>query len=252
MNVVLLTNSLFYNTGMPRTIPFFKKLFMSGKIIKRLLSDTDLLHLYLEHTHIDSKRLINTTVNNSRFIVLDTETTGLHAYSGDEIISIAMLEYQGLKPTGNTFEKLINPQRSIPAESTKIHGISNEQVTGCETIQQALPEILSFISDGIIVGHHIQFDIRFLNRTIKPYLGFTLQNPWLDTMLLYLTHEKRLGHYQLEEAAATYNIEIHNRHTALGDAEATAELFTHLAREMTSTESPLFDLRNKQGTYSNL
>ena len=69
-------------------------------------------------------------------------------------------------------------------------------------------------------------------------------------MLLYLTHENRLGHYQLEDAAASYNIEIHNRHTALGDAQAAAELFVHLAQQLSSPARPLFEIRNKQGKYT--
>lgn len=177
---------------------------------------------------------------------MDTETTGFHAYSGDEIVSIAMIEYEGLEPSGKTYETFINPQRSIPAESTEIHHIRDEDVASAPTIEEALPAILKFIGESTIVGHHIQFDIRFINKTLKPYLGITLQNPWLDTMLLFLAHEKRLGHYQLEDAANDCGITIHNRHTALGDAQTAGELFAHLAKQLCGQSAPVFHLRNQQ------
>ncbi|MGD8524685.1 MAG: 3'-5' exonuclease, partial [Thioalkalispiraceae bacterium] len=228
------------------SLPFVRRLLLPRSVKQRLKSNHGLASLYKQQQAIALTSLLDKPIAKSRFIIMDTETTGFHAYAGDQIVSIAMIEYQGLQNTGNIYQTLINPGRTIPAESTAIHGITDDDVSQAPVIEDALPDILNFIADGIIVGHHIQFDIRFLNKTLKPYLGLTLQNPWLDTMLLFLAHEKRLGHYQLEEATSHYGIEIHDRHTALGDAQAAGVLFTHLAQVLTSPSQPVFFLRNQQ------
>lgn len=219
---------------------------MPKAIRQRLSSDQRLTNIYHKQSGIKSGKVTHSRIADSKFIIIDTETTGFHAYAGDEIISIAMLEYRGLEATGNIYQSLINPQRLIPEESTTIHGITDADVKDAPKLKEILADILEFIDDGTLVGHHVQFDIRFLNKTLKPYLGLTLQNNWLDTMLLFLAHEKRLGHYQLDEVATHCGITIHDRHTALGDARAAADLFIHLCNEMITPSEPLFSLINQQ------
>jgi len=231
---------------MSKPIPFLKRLFLPSSIRHRLHADTKLKNIYLNQSSLNSKKITHKSIADSRFIVLDTETTGLQAYAGDEIISIAMLEYQGLDATGQSYEQYINPQRAIPAEATAIHGITDSDVLTAPTLKELLPEIMDFIGDAILVGHHIQFDFRFLNKTLKPYLGIQLKNPWLDTMLLYLAHQGRLGHYSLEEVAAACHIQIRNRHTALGDAQATADIFSYLSGQLCTLSNPIINLINQQ------
>lgn len=231
---------------MDKPLPLLKRLLLPRDIRQRLHSNPELKQLYLAQTSINNKHILKKPLNESRFIILDTETTGLHAYAGDEIISIAMLEYQGLEPTGRQYEHYINPQRPIAAESTSIHGIADGDVETAPPIKELLPEIMDFIDDAILVGHHIQFDFRFLNKTLKPYLGFQLKNPWLDTMLLFLAHQGRLGHYQLEEVASACNVSIQHRHSALGDAHAAAEIFSYLASHLSSPAEPVMNLINQQ------
>lgn len=219
---------------------------MPKVIRQRLHADKSLRAIYHTQNTIKSSQLINQAIEDTRFIIMDTETTGFHAYAGDEIISIAMIEYHGLQPTGNTYQTYVNPQRPIPAESTSIHGIIDNDVQDAPTLEQLLPEILAYIDNAVIVGHHIEFDIRFLNKTLRKFLGLQLQNPWLDTMLLFLAYQKRLGHYQLEDAAADCGIAIHNRHTAMGDAQAAGELFAYLAKQLSTPSGSIFSLRNQQ------
>lgn len=234
---------------MTQPLPFLQRLLLSREVHRRLTSDKQLHSLYKQQKKLAKSNPLNKTIEESRFVIMDTETTGFHAYSGDQIISIALIEYQGLEPSGEVFESYINPQRSIPAESTQIHHIRDEDVEHAPTIETALPDILSFLGNSILVGHHIQFDIRFINKTMKPYMGITLQNPWLDTMLLFLAYEKRLGHYQLEQAANDCGIDVHDRHTALGDARTAGELFSHLTRKLCTASDPVFHLRNQQVKY---
>lgn len=237
---------------MSNSISLFQRLLLSRRVHQRLSSSKQLHTLYQQQKSLSKPALLNQPIEQSRYIVMDTETTGFHAYSGDQIISIAMIEYQGLEPSGNVFETFINPQRSIPPESTEIHHITDDDVSHAPTIEAALPGILAFIGDAIIVGHHTLFDIRFLNKTLKPYLGITLQNPWLDTMLLFLAYKRKLGHYQLEDAANDCGIVIHNRHTALGDAQTAGELFSYLTTRLCNISDPVFQLKNQQVKYGEL
>lgn len=197
----------------------------------------------------NTKQLLSQTIENSRFVIMDTETTGFHVYAGDELISIAMLEYEGLNPTGQEYTQLINPNRRIPAESTAIHHITDEDVADCPDIATVLPDIAEFIGDAILIGHHINFDIRFLNRYLKKQLGCQLRNPCLDTMLLFTSHTGRIGHYTLEEVAECCHIEMRDRHTARGDALMAAGIFTRLAPLLSTPQDAVNHLYNQQLGY---
>lgn len=197
----------------------------------------------------NTKQLLSRTIEDSRFVIMDTETTGFHVYAGDELISIAMLEYQGLNPTGREYIQLINPKRRIPAESTAIHHITDEDVADCPDIATVLPDIAEFIGDAILIGHHINFDIRFLNRYLKQQLRCQLRNPCLDTMLLFTSHTGRIGHYTLEEVAECCHIEIRDRHTARGDALMAAGIFACLAPLLSTPQDAVNHLYNQQLGY---
>jgi DNA polymerase-3 subunit epsilon len=197
----------------------------------------------------NAKQLLSQTIEDSRFVVMDTETTGFHVYAGDEIISIAMLEFEGLKATGREYTQLINPQRLIPAESTAIHHITDEDVADSPDIATVLPDIAEFIADAIIIGHHINFDIRFLNRYLKQQIGCQLRNPTLDTMLLFTSHTGRIGHYTLEEVAECCHVEMLDRHTARGDALMAAGIFSCLAPMLSTPSDTVNHLYNQQLGY---
>ena len=197
----------------------------------------------------NAKQLLSQTIEESRFVVIDTETTGFHVYAGDEMISIAMLEFEGLNATGQEYTQLINPKRLIPAESTAIHHITDEDVADSPEIAAVLPDIAEFIGDAVIIGHHINFDIRFLNRYLKQQIGCQLRNPCLDTMLLFTSHTGRLGHYSLEEVAECCHVEILDRHTARGDALMAAGIFSCLAPMLSTPGDTVNHLYNQQLGY---
>lgn len=199
--------------------------------------------------HQNKKQLLAQTIEDSRFVIMDTETTGFHVYAGDEMISIAMLEFEGLNATGREYIQLINPKRSIPAESTAIHHITDEDVADCPDIATVLPDIAEFIGDAILIGHHVNFDIRFLNKYMKQQLGCQLRNPSLDTMLLFTSHTGRIGHYTLEEVAECCHIEMRDRHTARGDALMAAGIFTSLAPLLSTPQDAVNHLYNQQLGY---
>ena len=174
-----------------------------------------------------------------RFVVIDTETTGFHAYAGDEIVSIALIELQGVERTGNVFTTLVNPRRAIPPQSTDIHHITDADVAEAPVLEEVLCDIIRFIGDSILIGHHVQFDIRFLNKTLYHLCRCRLRHPYLDTMMLYTAVSGQFGHYSLEEVAKFCQVTIRDRHTAYGDAMATAAIFQALAPRLSRAEQPV-------------
>lgn len=196
--------------------------------------------------HMDVKARLKTPIDQCRFVVLDTETTGLEAYAHDEIISIGLVELQGLEASGRQFQSLVNPGRSIPATSTVIHGLTDADVRDAPPLTDLLQDLLAFIGDSVLVGHHTAFDLRFLNKSLRPAIGCALQNPALDTMLMYLGHSGRVGHYSLEDVASYCHVALRQRHTALGDALITAEVFACLSRQLARPEDPVGRLFQQQ------
>lgn len=213
----------------------------------RTVPDDPKLRKTWEDCQLNTRRsLLNTPTSHCRFIILDTETTGFHAYGGDEIVSIAMLEYRGLQPTGKEYYQLINPRREIPASSTRIHGITDSDVSNAPILEEVMPEIVSFMQESVLVGHHLQFDIRFLNRNLYEWIGCKLKHPTLDTMLLYQTLSGQYGHYELEQVAQRCRVEVQQRHNALGDARTTAAIFEVLSQRLVEPNTPVKTLINQQ------
>lgn len=202
------------------------------------------LHERLER--VDPEGLAEQPVEDARFVVIDTETTGLQAYGGDEIVSLAMIEMAGLELTGKAYATLVNPGRPIPSESTAIHGICDDDVAGGPRLTEILEEVVDFIGQGVIVGHHIDFDLRFLNRTLQEELLTQLYHPHLDTMLLYTGSSGRIGHYTLEEVTAHCGVTVVARHSAEGDALATARVFQYLAAKLVPARGRVIDLASIQ------
>lgn len=178
---------------------------------------------------LDTRALLKTPVTEARFVALDLETTGFGAYAGDEIVQFALLEYRGLAPTGRECCSLVRPSIPIPPPATAVHGIDDAIVSDAPRIEEVLERILDFLDEGIIVGHHVAFDLRFLNRVTQRELFCRLPHPAVDTMLLYLSHSGRLGHHELEDVAAACGVTPGKRHDARGDAVTAGRIFAHLA-----------------------
>ena len=162
------------------------------------------------------------------YTVFDTETTGLNPGGGDEIIQIGAARIvNGKLLRQESFEQLVDPQRTIPAASIPIHGITQHQVDGQPTIAAVLPAFHAFAQDTVLVAHNAAFDMRFLQLK-EAATGLRFEQPVLDTLLLSaLVHPNQESH-RLEAIAERFNITVIGRHTALGDAIVTAEVFLRL------------------------
>ncbi|MDZ7857315.1 exonuclease domain-containing protein [Sphaerotilus sp.] len=172
---------------------------------------------------LDEMRLIDLA-----YTVFDTETTGLNPSEGDEILQIgAARVVNGKLLRQESFEQLVDPQRSIPAASIPIHGIQPEMVKGQPTIERVLPAFHAFARDTVLVAHNAAFDLRFLQ--IKESLtGLRFDHPVLDTLLLSAVVHPHQDSHRLEAIAERFQITVIGRHTALGDAMVTAEVFLRL------------------------
>ena len=98
-----------------------------------------------------------------RQLVLDTETTGLDPATGDRVIEIAAIEIVNLIPTGETYHVLLDPERDVPPESTKVHGFTLEMLQGKPKFAAVVDEFLGFLGSDPIVAHNAPFDFGFLD-----------------------------------------------------------------------------------------
>lgn len=167
------------------------------------------------------------------YVVFDTETTGLHPFKGDEIIAIgAVLVKDGAIMEQPVFDRLINPLRPISPQTRKITGITVEMLQDQPTICTVLTEFLEFIGPRILVAHNAPFDLAFLNLKIGEAIGTRMINPVIDTVMLTSSLHPSLGDYSLEGLAPRFKLDLSGRHSALGDARITAELFLSLLPQL--------------------
>ena len=176
----------------------------------------------------DTPEFDHLALTDLSYTVIDTETTGLDPSAGDEIVSIGavrivnnrLLRYE-------IYEQLVDPRRPIAAMSEAVHGISNEMLRGQPTIDEVLPQFYEYCDETVLVGHNAAFDLRFLQMK-EAQTGIRFTQPVLDTLLLSeVLHPKQESH-ALEAIAERLGVSVVARHTALGDALVTGEVFLRM------------------------
>jgi DNA polymerase-3 subunit epsilon len=185
--------------------------------------DFDLFQMSESHHSLDDRPL-----KSLSYTVFDTETTGLNPSQGDEIIQIGAARIvNGRLLRQDAFEQLIDPARSIPAASIPIHGITPAMVKGQPRIGQVLPTFHAYAHDTVLVAHNAAFDMKFLQLK-EASTGLRFDQPVLDTLLLSAVIHPHQESHRLEAIAERMNITVLGRHTALGDAMVTAEVFLRM------------------------
>ena len=191
--------------------------------------DFDLFNQPDQESDLDNRKLTELT-----YTVFDTETTGLDPKGGDEIISIGAVRIvNGRLLPSEHFDRLIDPKREIPWQSIQFHGIESKMLAGQPTIERVLPLFHQFAEDTILVAHNAAFDMRMLQLK-EDESGVQFRNPVLDTMLLSAVVHPGHKSHDLEQIAERVGVSIVGRHTALGDAIATGEVFLKLVPLLTS------------------
>jgi DNA polymerase-3 subunit epsilon len=170
----------------------------------------------------------NTLLKELSYTVFDTETTGLNPSGGDEIISIGAVRIVNQKLLhDDIYEQLIDPVRSLPESSIKIHGIQPEMLKNQPIIDNVLPVFNHFSEETVLVAHNAAFDMAML-KAKESSTGVIFTNAVLDTLLLSaVVHPEQQSH-NIEAITKRLGINVVGRHTAVGDALTTAEMFLKL------------------------
>lgn len=179
----------------------------------------------------------NITIEETRFVVLDTETTGFD-YTNDRILCIGALVLQNnIIKIEESFEIYIE-QDHYDESTAQIHGILKDFIVKRPTELEALEQFLNYLGDSIIIAHHANFDITMINRALERNGLPELKNKSLDTGVLYKktlikSHLfERKDHYALDDLADKFDISKKDRHTALGDAYITAIAFLKIVKKL--------------------
>ncbi len=167
-------------------------------------------------------------IDNTLYAIVDLETTGTSARNG-RITEVGIVLFDGEKII-NQFSSLVNPERSIPWEITRITGISNEMVQSAPKFYEVAKKIVELTQDAIFVAHNVGFDYGFLRKEFGA-LGFTFSRKQLCTVRLMRKVFPGFRSYSLGNLIKRFDIEVENRHRALDDALATTELLRRVLRK---------------------
>ena len=165
-----------------------------------------------------------------REISFDTETTGLNPRGGDRLVEIGGVELINHIPTGNVYHVYINPQRDMPEEAFKVHGLSEEFLRDKPLFEQVADEFLEFVGDATLVIHNAAFDMGFINMELERAGRRTISNDQVLDTLDMARRKRPSGPNSLDALCSRYGIDNSKRvkHGALLDAEILAEVYLEL------------------------
>lgn len=165
-----------------------------------------------------------------REIVLDTETTGLDPRDGHRIIEIGCVELENHLPSGPTYHQYINPDRDVPDEAARVHGLTTEKLVDEPSFDAIAGDFLDFIGDGQLIIHNAGFDIKFLNFELVK-IGLPEISMARVTDTLKMARKKFPGSpASLDALCKRFDVDNSNRtlHGALLDSELLAEVYLEL------------------------
>jgi DNA polymerase III subunit epsilon len=178
----------------------------------------------------------DTPIDQVRFVVLDSETTGLNPRV-DRLVTIgAVSVHNGEIRIDDGFDAMIRVEQNTSAVT--VHGVTRDESRAGIDEPEALARFLDYLEDGVIVGHHIDHDIITLDSAYQRHWGVRMSNRSVDTMDLTLHLETdgafagrpAIRRFTLDALCDLFGVIPHDRHTASGDAFITAQVFLRLLR----------------------
>ncbi|WP_269584871.1 DNA polymerase III subunit epsilon [Roseibium sp. Sym1] len=165
-----------------------------------------------------------------REISFDTETTGLNPRGGDRLVEIGGVELFNHIPTGNSYHVYINPQRDMPEEAFRVHGLSAEFLSDKPLFEHVADEFLEFVGDATLVIHNAAFDMGFINVELERAGRRIIPNTQVLDTLDLARRKHPTGPNSLDALCSRYGIDNSKRvkHGALLDAEILAEVYLEL------------------------
>ncbi len=180
----------------------------------------------------DRKALLEET----EFVAFDTELTGTD-FARDSVISIGAVRLRGGRLlAGQGFYRLVRPESELKGRSVPVHELTHTDLAEAEEPCDVLVDFLEFIDGAVLVGHFVNVDLNFVNRSLKRHFGITLGNLAVDTSAIHdwlfendSTFKKHFGGAtilkDLYSMARSYGVEVQKSHNAFNDAYLTAQLF---------------------------
>lgn len=166
----------------------------------------------------------------SRSVLFDTETTGFDPKTGDRVIEIAAIELENDLPTEKQFYALLDPERDIPSDSTRVHGITNAQVEGKPKFADIADKMLAFFGDAPLVAHNAPFDFTFIDAELERIGRPPLEKSrMIDTLVLAKQRFPGMPN-SLDALCRRFEIDLSARstHNALLDCKLLAEVYVEL------------------------
>ncbi len=185
-----------------------------------------------------------------REVVLDTETTGLSPAGGHRIVEIGCVELINHMPSNNNFQRYLNPQRDMPKEALKVHGLTEEFLAEKPLFADIAEDLLAFLGEDQLIIHNAEFDMKFLNaelaRINRPALPMSRAT---DTVVLA---RKKFPGAQASLDALCRRFEIDNTHRSLHGALLDSILLAEVYLQLIGGRQPGFELGTKGGQGNNL
>ena len=195
------------------------------------------------------KQKDSSIISENRFVVFDTETTGLNIAS-DKILSIGAIAINKNRiDVSDSFEVYLK-QSEFSAKTVEIHGLLKEGNQIKTEEEEAVIQFLDYLKNSVIVAHHAAFDIAMINAVLKKLNLGKLKNKFIDTGILYKQllnrHQNENKHFSLDDLSKQFNISQSDRHTASGDAFITALVFLKIISKLKSNRNlKLHDILTK-------
>lgn len=167
---------------------------------------------------------VNGFIDN--YVLVDIETTGLSPIY-DDIIEIGAIKVINNKMV-DEYNQLIKIDRNLPKMITDLTGITDEMLETGKMPSIVLEEFVNFIGDDVIIGHNVNFDLGFLYNKCKKYLGYTLNNDYIDTLYLARKLVPNSINHKLGTLAKLFNISYEGAHRGLKDVEITYQVYNKL------------------------